>query len=160
MALSNKYNWLVLSTGNKTEMALGYCTLYGDMSGGLSVISDLSKDDVYALAHKINSVAGYDRIPKNCIEKLPSAELSEGQFDPFDYKIVSPLVDRIIEDRESPLTLMNDGYDSQLVYDIYNRIKANEYKRRQAAPGLRISSKAFGVGRRIPIVNHYKYQEE
>jgi len=160
MALSNKYNWLVLSTGNKTEMALGYCTLYGDMSGGLSVISDLSKDDVYALSHKINSVAGYDRIPKNCIEKLPSAELSEGQFDPFDYKIVSPLVDRIIEDCESPLTLMNDGYDSQLVYDIYNRIKANEYKRRQAAPGLRISSKAFGVGRRIPIVNHYKYQEE
>ena len=160
MALSNKYNWLVLSTGNKTEMALGYCTLYGDMSGGLSVISDLSKDDVYALAHKINSVAGYDRIPKNCIEKLPSAELSEGQFDPFDYKIVSPLVDRIIEYRESPLTLMNDGYDPQLVYDIYNRIKANEYKRRQAAPGLRISSKAFGVGRRIPIVNHYKYQEE
>ena len=160
MALSNKYDWLVLSTGNKTEMALGYCTLYGDMSGGLSVISDLSKDDVYALAHKINSVAGYDRIPKNCIEKLPSAELSEGQFDPFDYKIVSPLVDRIIEDCESPSTLIDDGYDSQLVYDIYNRIKANEFKRRQAAPGLRISSKAFGVGRRIPIVNHYKYKEE
>jgi len=160
MALSNKYNWLVLSTGNKTEMALGYCTLYGDMSGGLSVISDLSKDDVYALAHKINAIAGYDRIPKNCIDKLPSAELSEGQFDPFDYKIVSPLVDRIIEDCESPFTLIQDGYDSQLVYDIYNRIKVNEYKRRQAAPGLRISSKAFGVGRRIPIVNHYKYQEE
>ena len=160
MALSNKYNWLVLSTGNKTEMALGYCTLYGDMSGGLSVISDLSKDDVYALAHKINSIAGYDRIPENCINKLPSAELSEGQFDPFDYKIVSPLVDRIIEDCESPFTLIEDGYDPQLVYDIYNRIKINEYKRRQAAPGLRISSKAFGVGRRVPIVNHYKYQEE
>ena len=160
MALSNKYNWLVLSTGNKTEMALGYCTLYGDMSGGLSVISDLSKDDVYALANKINSIAGYDRIPKNCINKLPSAELSEGQIDPFDYKIVSPLVERIIEDCESPITLIEDGYDSQLVYDIYNRIKVNEYKRRQAAPGLRISSKAFGVGRRIPIVNHYRYQEE
>ena len=160
MALSNKYNWLVLSTGNKTEMALGYCTLYGDMSGGLSVISDLSKDDVYALANKINSMAGYDRIPKNCINKLPSAELSEGQIDPFDYKIVSPLVERIIEDCESPITLIEDGYDSQLVYDIYNRIKVNEYKRRQAAPGLRISSKAFGVGRRIPIVNHYRYQEE
>ena len=160
MALSNKYNWLVLSTGNKTEMALGYCTLYGDMSGGLSVISDLSKDDVYALAYKINSIAGYDRIPENCINKLPSAELSEGQFDPFDYKIVSPLVDRIIEDCESPFTLIEDGYDAQLVYDIYNRIKINEYKRRQAAPGLRISCKAFGVGRRVPIVNHYKYQEE
>ena len=160
MALSNKYDWLVLSTGNKTEMALGYCTLYGDMSGGLSVISDLSKNDVYALADKINSIAGYDRIPINCINKLPSAELSEGQFDPFDYKIVSPLVDRIIENCESPTTLINDGFDAQLVFDIYNRIKINEYKRRQAAPGLRISSKAFGIGRRFPIVNHFKYQEE
>ena len=160
MALSNKFNWLVLSTGNKTEMALGYCTLYGDMSGGLSVISDLSKEDVYALADIINSIAGYDRIPKNCIDKLPSAELSEGQFDPFDYKIVSPLVDRIIENSESPSSLIEDGFDSKLVYDLYNRIKINEYKRRQAAPGLRISSKAFGIGRRIPIVNHYKYQEE
>ena len=160
MALSNKYNWLVLSTGNKTEMALGYCTLYGDMSGGLSVISDLSKEDVYALSVKINSIAGYDRIPKNCIEKLPSAELSEGQFDPFDYKIISPLVDRIIENHESPLSLIKEGFDAKQVYDIYNRIRINEYKRRQAAPGLRITSKAFGIGRRIPIVNHYKYQEE
>ena len=160
MALSNKYNWLVLSTGNKTEMALGYCTLYGDMSGGLSVISDLSKEDVYALSVKINSIAGYDRIPKNCIEKLPSAELSEGQFDPFDYKIISPLVDRIIENHESPLSLIKEGFDAKQVYDIYNRIRINEYKRSQAAPGLRITSKAFGIGRRMPIVNHYKYQEE
>ena len=112
------------------------------------------------MADKINSIAGYDRIPKNCINKLPSAELSEGQFDPFDYKIVSPLVDRIIENCESPTTLINDGFDAQLVFDIYNRIKINEYKRRQAAPGLRISSKAFGIGRRFPIVNHFKYQEE
>ena len=117
-------------------------------------------EDVYALSVKINSIAGYDRIPKNCIEKLPSAELSEGQFDPFDYKIISPLVDRIIENHESPLSLIKEGFDAKQVYDIYNRIRINEYKRRQAAPGLRITSKAFGIGRRIPIVNHYKYQEE
>ena len=92
-------------------------------------------------------------------EKLPSAELSEGQFDPFDYKIVSPLVDRIIEYRESPLTLMNDGYDPQLVYDIYNRIKANEYKRRQTPPGIRISGRAFGRDWRYPITSHYSFPE-
>jgi len=155
MALSNKFNWLVLSTGNKTEMALGYCTLYGDMSGGLAVISDLSKTDVYALANWVNNVAGQDRIPANCIEKPPSAELAPEQVDPFDYDIVSPLVDRIIENRESPAALIKDGFDPDLVHDIYRRITINEYKRRQAAPGLRVSSKAFGLGRRIPIVNHF-----
>ncbi len=155
MALSNKFNWLVLSTGNKTEMALGYCTLYGDMSGGLAVISDLSKTDVYALANWVNNVAGQDRIPANCIEKPPSAELAPEQVDPFDYDIVSPLVDRIIENRESPAALIKDGVDPDLVHDIYRRITINEYKRRQAAPGLRVSSKAFGLGRRIPIVNHF-----
>jgi len=155
MALSNKFNWLVLSTGNKTEMALGYCTLYGDMSGGLAVISDLSKSDVYALANLVNNVAGQDRIPVNCIEKPPSAELAPEQVDPFDYDIVSPLVDRIIENRESPAALIKDGFNPDLVHDIYRRITINEYKRRQAAPGLRVSSKAFGLGRRIPIVNHF-----
>ena len=155
MALSNKFNWLVLSTGNKTEIALGYCTLYGDMSGGLSVISDLSKNDVYALANWVNNVAGKDRIPANCIEKSPSAELAPEQVDPFDYDIVSPLVDRIIENCESPAVLIKDGVDPDLVNDIYHRITINEYKRRQAPPGLRVSSKAFGLGRRIPIVNHF-----
>jgi len=155
MALSNKFNWLVLSTGNKTEIALGYCTLYGDMSGGLAVISDLSKNDVYALANWVNNVAGKDRIPANCIEKPPSAELAPEQVDPFDYDIVSPLVDRIIENRESPAALIKDGVDPDLVHDIYRRITINEYKRRQAPPGLRVSSKAFGLGRRIPIVNHF-----
>ena len=155
MALSNKFNWLVLSTGNKTEMALGYCTLYGDMSGGLAVISDLSKTDVYALANWVNNIAGKDRIPANCIEKSPSAELAPEQVDPFDYDIISPLVDRIIENRESPLALIKDGLNADLVYDIYRRITINEYKRRQAPPGLRVSPKAFGLGRRIPIVNHF-----
>jgi NAD+ synthase (glutamine-hydrolysing) len=156
MALSNKFGWMVLSTGNKTEIALGYCTLYGDMSGGLSVISDLSKVDVYRISHWINAVAGYDRIPQSTIEKEPSAELSEDQVDPFDYDIVSPLVDAIIEERKSPKELLDNGADKELVMKLYRLIRINEFKRRQAAPGLRVSQKAFGVGRRVPIVNHYQ----
>ncbi len=155
MAYSNKLNWLVLSCGNKTELALGYCTLYGDMVGGLAVISDLSKTDVYALARWINSSTDRLLIPQNCIDKPPSAELSENQVDPFDYAVVSPLVDAIVEDRQSPRMLIDQGYDRNLVQDIYQKIQHNEYKRRQAAPGLRVSPKAFGSGRRIPIVNHF-----
>ena len=155
MAFANKFHWLVLSTGNKTELALGYCTLYGDMSGGLSVISDLSKSDVYDLVNFVNDNAKYNRIPNSIITKIPSAELSENQVDPFDYNIVSPIVDAIIERQVSPQDLVKDGYDPELVWDIYRRIRNNEYKRRQAAPGLRVSPKAFGLGRRVPIVNHY-----
>ena len=155
MGLSNKFGWLVLSTGNKTELALGYCTLYGDMSGGLAVISDLSKTDVYALAEWINKIHS-DRIPENTISKPPSAELAPGQVDPFDYDAVSPIVDAIVEDRNSPAELIANGGDAKLVNDLYQRVCNNEYKRRQAAPGLRVSSKAFGVGRRIPIVNHFR----
>jgi len=156
MAISNKFGWMVLSTGNKTEIALGYCTLYGDMSGGLSVISDLSKIDVYRVSRWVNEVAGYDRIPKSTLEKAPSAELSEDQVDPFDYDIVSPLVDAIIEERKSPKELIENGADKELVMRLYRLIRINEFKRRQAAPGLRVSPKAFGVGRRVPIVNHYQ----
>ena len=156
MALSNKLNWIVLSTGNKTELALGYCTLYGDMSGGLAVISDLSKTDVYELSKWVNRQAGTDRIPVNCIDKPPSAELSPDQVDPFDYDIVSPLVDLIVEERKSPAQLIERGYDRDLVVDIYQKIRINEYKRRQAAPGIRVTKKAFGTGRRMPIVNHYR----
>ena len=154
MALANKFGWLVLSTGNKTELALGYCTLYGDMSGGLAVISDLSKIDVYALAKWGNS-KDPGRIPEGSITKPPSAELAPNQVDPFDYDSVSPLVDAIIEKRESPADLVANGADITIVNDLYHRIRINEYKRRQAAPGLRVSSKAFGTGRRIPIVNHF-----
>lgn len=156
MAISNKFGWMVLSTGNKTEIALGYCTLYGDMSGGLSVISDLSKIDVYRISNWVNQQAGHDRIPLSTIEKEPSAELAKDQVDPFDYEIVSPLVDSIIEERKSPKELISTGADEELVMHIYRLIRINEFKRRQAAPGLRVSPKAFGVGRRIPIVNHYK----
>jgi NAD+ synthase (glutamine-hydrolysing) len=159
MALSNKFGWMVLSTGNKTELALGYCTLYGDMSGGLSVISDLSKSDVYVLAKWVNS-QNAGRIPHGSISKPPSAELAPDQVDPFDYEVVSPLVDAIVEDRKSPAELIKDGANMELVNSLYQKIRINEYKRRQAAPGLRVSSKAFGVGRRFPIVNHYKGKEK
>ena len=157
MALSNKFGWMVLSTGNKTELALGYCTLYGDMSGGLSVISDLSKADVYDLAKWINSKRK-NRIPSGSITKPPSAELAPDQVDPFDYSLVSPLVDLIVEERKSISEIVKAGYDQELVNSVYQKIRLNEYKRRQAAPGLRVSNKAFGIGRRIPIVNHYKGQ--
>ena len=155
MALSNKFNWLVLSTGNKTELAMGYCTLYGDMNGGLAVISDLSKTDVYALSRWVNEEADSERIPVNSIEKPPSAELRPDQVDPFDYDVVSPIVSALIEDEKSPTELIAEGADQELVKDISRRIRINEYKRRQAAPGLRVTSKAFGIGRRVPIVNQF-----
>ncbi|MFQ6611758.1 MAG: NAD+ synthase [Fidelibacterota bacterium] len=155
MALSNKFNWLVLSTGNKTELALGYCTLYGDMSGGLAVIADLSKTDVYTLSRWVNQQAGTDRIPSNCLTKVPSAELAPGQVDPFDYSIVSLLVSALLEDGIAPKQLIQKGADLELVSELLRRIRQNEYKRRQAPPVLRVTSKAFGMGRRIPIVNQF-----
>ena len=129
------------------------------MSGGLAVISDLSKSDVYALAKWVDS-SNPGMIPGGSITKPPSAELAPDQVDPFDYDIVSPLVDAIVEDRKSPAGLTKEGADSELVNSLYQNIRFNEYKRRQAAPGLRVSSKAFGVGRRIPIVNHYKGKDK
>ena len=155
MTLSNKYDWLVLSTGNKTELAMGYCTLYGDMNGGLSVISDLSKEDVYKISKWINTSSYKIIIPENSIAKPPSAELRPDQVDPFNYDIVSPLVSALIDNERSPSELVKNGADPDLVKDISKRITLNEYKRRQAAPGLRVSSKAFGMGRRVPIVNKF-----
>ena len=155
MALSNKFGWLVLSTGNKTELALGYCTLYGDMSGGLSVISDLNKTDVYSLANWINESRS-NVIPLNTITKPPSAELAPDQVDPFDYDIISPLVDAIIEKNLTIKELTDNVYEEEVVNEVYDKIMKNEYKRRQAPIGIRISNKAFGTGRRFPIVNQYR----
>ena len=154
MALSNKYGWMVLSTGNKTELAMGYCTLYGDMNGGLSVISDLSKRSVYKLSSWINSQKG-DIIPERSLNKPPSAELRPGQIDPFDYDIISPMVSALIDNEISPSQLVLNGSDPKTVNNISKRIRMNEFKRRQAAPGLRVSSKAFGMGRRVPIINKF-----
>ena len=155
MAIANKFDSYLLSTGNKTELALGYCTMYGDMCGALAVISDLSKTDVYTLARFVNETRD-DLIPKRIYDRIPTAELAEGQFDPFDYEIVSPLVDSIINDQLSKTELIQLGYEKSLVDDIFRKIKNAEFKRHQAAPGIKITGKAFGVGRRYPIINHFE----
>ena len=155
MTTANKKGALLLNTGNKTETALGYCTMYGDMAGALAVISDLNKSQVYAVSNWINENAGREMIPENSITKAPSAELKPNQVDPFDYDVVSPLVDILIAEPERAHELEEEGYDSALISDLIKKIRLAEYKRRQAPPGIRISSKAFGLGRRYPIINAY-----
>lgn len=147
---------LVLNTGNKTEVALGYCTLYGDMAGGIGALGDVSKLEVYKLAEYVNERAGKEIIPKSVFEKKPSPELKEGQFDPFDFDVVSPLVDEIIENRRSKSELIEMGYPREAVEDTYRRIRNAEYKRRQATPSIKITPKAFGIGWKMPIVNKHK----
>ena len=159
MAYSNKFGHIVLSTGNKTELALGYCTLYGDMAGGLAVISDVNKMDVYGLSEWYNFSRGEDIIPSNILTKQPSAELKEGQVDPFDYNVVSPLVDEVVEKHRSVQSLVDMGYERELAKDVIRKIRIAEYKRRQAAPGLKVTRKSFGSGRRMPIVNHFREEE-
>jgi NAD+ synthase (glutamine-hydrolysing) len=155
MAAANKKGALLLNTGNKTETALGYCTMYGDMAGALAVISDLNKSQVYAVSRWINENADREVIPDSSISKPPSAELKPDQVDPYDYDVVSPLVDRIIAEPYNLNILENDGYSSELISELVHKIRISEYKRRQAAPGIRVSQKAFGVGRRYPIVNKF-----
>ena len=156
MALSNKFNYLVLSTGNKSEMAVGYATLYGDMSGGLAVLSDVFKQQVYALARFINERASRELIPQNTITKPPSAELRPDQTDQDTlppYEVLDVILQLYVEqlrDREAIVQIT--GYDTDLVSRVLRMVDLSEYKRRQAAPGLRVSSKAFGSGRRMPIV--------
>ena len=156
MALSNKFNYLLLTTGNKSEMSVGYATLYGDMNGGLAVLSDVFKMDVYALAEYVNAHAGKDLIPRATIEKAPSAELRPDQKDEDSlppYPVLDHILSLYIESQKDlDQIIAVTGYDSALVEDILRKVDRNEYKRRQAPPGLRVSRKAFGVGRRVPIV--------
>jgi len=156
MALSNKFNHLLLSTGNKTELALGYATMYGDMAGGLAPINDVSKMQVYKFCRYYNEFKGTKIIPESVFTKIPSAELSDGQVDPFDYEIISPLVDDIIQLGLTRDELKDKGYEGDTVDRICMMIKKSEYKRRQAPPGIKITNKAFGIGRRMPLINHYK----
>jgi len=146
---------LVLNTGNKTELALGYCTLYGDMTGGLGALGDVSKLDVYKLAEYVNEKAGRKVIPENVFKKKPSPELKESQFDPFDFDVVSPMVDEIIEHHRSRKELVEKGYPETVVEDVYRRIRRAEYKRWQAVPCIKITKQAFGIGWKMPIVNKY-----
>ncbi|MEM3551991.1 MAG: NAD+ synthase [Candidatus Bathyarchaeia archaeon] len=147
---------LVTNTGNKTELALGYCTLYGDMAGGIGALGDVSKLEVYRLAKYVNEKVFKGCIPENVFNKKPSPELREDQFDPFNFDIVSPLVDEIVENRRSKQELIKKGYPKEVVEDTLRRIRNAEYKRWQAAPCIKITRKAFGIGWKMPIVNMYK----
>lgn len=152
MAISNKEGYLVLSTGNKSELAVGYCTLYGDMSGGLAVISDLPKTLVYQLARFMNKKTG--PIPEAIFVRPPTAELKPNQTDQDTlppYEILDGILKASVEDLKSPDEIIKMGYDKKVVTRVTRMIQQNEYKRRQAAPGLRVTSKAFGMGRRFPI---------
>jgi len=164
MAIANKFGSLLITTGNKSELATGYCTLYGDMCGGLAVISDLSKTQVYELAKWINAhpdATGLKAnvIPESSITKAPSAELKPNQTDqdtlpPYDW--LDQVLMAFVERNESAADLVKRGFDPDRVRELARKIDLNEYKRRQAAPGLKVTSKAFGIGRRIPIAQYYR----
>ena len=153
MALSNKFNAIVLSTGNKSELAVGYCTLYGDMVGGLAVISDVPKTLVYRISHYVNSRRSV--IPQDSLEKPPSAELRPNQKDSDSlppYDVLDAILEDYVEDSHSATQIAQDrGFDLELVRRVTRMIDRAEYKRQQAAPGIKISAKAFGYGRRLPI---------
>ena len=156
MAISNKHGYLVLTTGNKSELAVGYCTLYGDMCGGLAVISDIPKTMVYSLAEYINRRK--EIIPADTIEKPPSAELRPNQKDQDSlpsYDVLDGVLRAYVEESKDVGDIIEMGYDESLVKDIINKVDRNEYKRKQAAPGLKVTTKAFGTGRRMPLAQRY-----
>ncbi|MDI1337701.1 MAG: NAD+ synthase [Lacunisphaera sp.] len=156
MAISNKFGALLLTTGNKSELAVGYCTLYGDMCGGLAVISDVFKTQVYALSRWINR--SKEIIPASSIDKAPSAELRPDQTDQDSlppYDLLDAILKGYVEEGLSRRDLVAAGFDAAIVNDVARKVDLNEYKRKQAAPGLKITPLAFGVGRRIPIVQKY-----
>ncbi len=163
MALSNKFGWLVLATGNKSEMATGYTTLYGDMAGGFAVIKDVSKTTVYKLARYRNSVAGSELIPSTIINKAPSAELRPEQQDidtlpPYD--LLDPILTAYVEEDKSVEQIIAMGIDEKAVRRAARLVDTSEYKRRQAPPGIKITPRAFGRDRRLPITNQFKESAE
>ena len=159
MALSNAEGWIVLTTGNKSEMATGYSTLYGDSAGGFAVIKDVPKTLVYRLCRYRNQRAGFDLIPEPVLTKAPSAELRPDQRDDEslpDYSVLDPIVAGYVEGDRSADDLVAEGFEAQAVDQVVGLIDRAEYKRRQMPPGVRISGKAFGKDRRMPITNHYR----
>lgn len=156
MALSNKNDHLLLTTGNKSELAVGYCTIYGDMCGGLAVISDLPKTRVFEVARWVNREV--ERIPWSTIEKPPSAELRPDQKDQDtlpEYEVLDGILELYVEEHLGAEEIVERGYDEALVRWVQRRVDLNEWKRQQAAPGLRVTSKAFGMGRRMPVVQRF-----
>ncbi|MBC7797798.1 MAG: NAD+ synthase [Pyrinomonadaceae bacterium] len=161
MTISNAEGRLLVSTGNKSELAVGYCTLYGDTNGGLAVIGDVLKTEVFALSQHINESAGREIIPNEIIEKRPSAELAPNQFDDQSlppYALLDPILELYFEQKASPEEIIAAGNDAKLVYETLNKVEfsANEFKRRQLPPTLIISRNAIGIGRRRPVTHRYK----
>jgi len=164
MAISNAEGRLLLSTGNKSELAVGYCTLYGDTNGGLAVLGDVLKTEVWQIARHINESAGREIIPNKIIDKKPSAELAPNQFDQDSlppYEAMDPVLRMYFEQKASPAEIIAAGNDADLVYGVLNKVEhpANEFKRRQLPPTLIISKNAIGVGRRRPITHKYRRQK-
>jgi NAD+ synthase (glutamine-hydrolysing) len=159
MALSNKFGWLVLTTGNKSEMSVGYCTLYGDMAGGFAVLKDVPKTMVYRISEFYNRWKGKEVIPKSVLEKPPSAELRPDQKDTDTlppYEVLDPILKAYVEDDLSLREIMAMGFDAEVVKRVIKMVDLNEYKRRQAPPGIKITPRAFGKDRRFPITNLYR----
>jgi len=161
MAISNAEGRLLLSTGNKSELAVGYCTLYGDTNGGLAVLGDVLKTEVWEIAREINRSAKREIIPTRVIEKKPSAELAPNQFDQDSlppYELMDPVLEMYFEQKASPADIVVAGHEPSLVYGILNKVEspANEFKRQQLPPTIIISRNAIGVGRRRPITHKYR----
>ena len=159
MAISNERGWLVLTTGNKSEMAVGYATLYGDMAGGYGVLKDVPKTLVYQLCEHRNAVAGYDLIPRAVIVKPPSAELRPDQRDDDSlppYAVLDPILEGYVERDLTVYDLVREGFEEATVRRVIDLVDHAEYKRRQAPPGPRVTSRGFGKDRRMPITNHFR----
>jgi NAD+ synthase (glutamine-hydrolysing) len=161
MTISNAEGRLVLATGNKSELAVGYCTLYGDTNGGLAVLGDVLKTEVFEIARHINQTAGREIIPNSIIDKKPSAELAPNQFDQDTlppYELMDPILELYFEQKLSPEQIIAAGHDADLVYNLLNKVEspANEFKRRQLPPTIIISRNAIGVGRRRPVTHKYR----
>jgi NAD+ synthase (glutamine-hydrolysing) len=159
MAVSNDRGWLVLTTGNKSEMAVGYATLYGDMAGGYAVLKDVPKTLVYELCEYRNSVAGFDLVPRVVIDKPPSAELRPDQRDDESlppYDVLDPILEGYVERDLTVSDLVSAGFDAATVRRVIDLVDRAEYKRRQAPPGPRVTSRGFGKDRRMPITNQYR----
>jgi NAD+ synthetase len=160
MALSNKFGSLVLTTGNKSEMAVGYCTLYGDMNGALAPLADVLKTDIFRIARWVNASyrPGQEVIPQNTLVKPPSAELRPNQTDQDSlppYEVLDAILDLYVVKNLGKDEIIAAGFDPLVVNDVLNKVNFAEYKRRQAAPALRISQRAFGMGRRIPVAQKF-----
>lgn len=163
MTLSNRFGWLVLTTGNKSETAVGYCTLYGDMAGGFAVIKDVLKTLVYELSEYLNQRAGRELIPHSTIERPPTAELRPDQKDSDSlppYDVLDPILMAYVEQDQSLDEVAAMGFDARMVAEVIGLVDRNEYKRRQAPPGVKITPKAFGRDRRLPISNRYRASVE